>query len=76
MPIAVMEKRPSPALATLQNKPDAPAASLGLTLLFYGILTPVAMIMRVFGRDALNLKCRSNTYWVKPNRRIDLTQPF
>jgi len=38
-----------------------------LGIIFFGLLTPVAVISRLFGRDELRLR-RSNptTYWIKP----------
>jgi hypothetical protein len=37
-----------------------------LGLLYYGVLTPVGVVSRLFGRDALNRrKVRGTTYWVR-----------
>lgn len=34
--------------------------------IFFTIFTPVAIVMRIFGRDELNIKIKNkNTYWVK-----------
>ena len=40
---------------------------LALGLIFYLIITPIAIVMRVFGRDALNRKIDkdSDSYWIK-----------
>jgi hypothetical protein len=36
-----------------------------LGIIFFGILTPIAVIARIFGRDELRLRpLRVNTYWV------------
>ena len=38
-----------------------------LGIIFFGLLTPVAVISRLFGRDELKLrKSNSKTYWIKP----------
>jgi hypothetical protein len=38
---------------------------LALGVIFYGLITPVSVITRLFGRDELRLKCRSvRSYWV------------
>lgn len=38
-----------------------------LGIIFFGLLTPVALISRLFGRDELRLRRpKSETYWVKP----------
>jgi hypothetical protein len=36
-------------------------------LLFFGILTPVALVFRILGRDALRLKRdpKARTYWIE-----------
>ena len=40
-------------------------SNLLFTLLFYGLFTPFALVMRLIGRDALNLKLKGNatSYW-------------
>ncbi len=40
-----------------------------LGLVFYGIVTPVALLMRFFRRDALRLRFRQEmaTYWIERN---------
>jgi hypothetical protein len=37
-----------------------------LAVMFYGVFTPVALVFRLIGRDALTLKCGEGrtTYWV------------
>jgi hypothetical protein len=38
-----------------------------LGIIFFGLLTPIALISRLSGRDELKLRRpRSKTYWVKP----------
>jgi hypothetical protein len=40
-------------------------------IIFFGILTPVSILTRLFGRDELRLKCRAiKSYW------IDRTSPI
>jgi hypothetical protein len=40
---------------------------LVLGIIFYGVFTPVGVVMRLFGRDAMcrTFEARSPTYWVK-----------
>ncbi len=35
-----------------------------LALIYFGILTPIGLVMRLAGRDALGLRRRGETYWV------------
>lgn len=36
--------------------------------IFFGIFTPIAILMRLFGRDELNLKLKKRkTHWIKRN---------
>ena len=35
-----------------------------LGLIFFGLITPISLITRLFGRDELNLKLKKNTYWL------------
>lgn len=38
-----------------------------LGIIFFGLLTPIAFISRLFGRDELRLqRTDSKTYWIKP----------
>jgi len=38
-----------------------------LGIIFFGLLTPIALIARLFGRDELKLRrSDSKTYWIKP----------
>ena len=37
-----------------------------LSLIFYLIITPISFILRIFGKDVLNLKYKkSSSYWLK-----------
>ena len=38
-----------------------------LTLIYFALITPIAVIMRVLGNDPLNMKTdkKLSTYWVK-----------
>jgi len=39
-----------------------------LGILFYGLITPIALIVRAFGRDEMKLKPRQvESYWVERN---------
>ena len=33
--------------------------------MFLLVVTPVGLVMRAFGRDALRLRSRANTYWIR-----------
>lgn len=38
-----------------------------LGIIFFGLLTPIALISRLFGRDELKLRrTNSKTYWIEP----------
>lgn len=40
------------------------ASPIVLGVIFFGLLTPVGLITRLFGRDELHLRCRPvNSYW-------------
>jgi len=39
-----------------------------MAIIFYGIFTPLAIFMHLFGRDELNLKLKKkNSYWIDRN---------
>jgi len=43
-----------------------------LGLIFFGLFTPIAMFMRVYGRDELRLKVlRKESHWISRNRQTD-----
>lgn len=44
----------------------AGAGGVLLVLLFYGVVTPAAVVMKLFGKDALRLKpdAAARSYWV------------
>ena len=46
-----------------------------LGLIFYGILTPMALVMKLAGRDELKLK-HSHTLWIDRKHRKISTQSF
>jgi len=41
-----------------------------LTVLFYGVVTPIGLLMRVTGKDILNMKIDKNTpsYWIRRDK--------
>ncbi len=46
-------------------------APLVMALIYFSILTPISLIMRIFGKDFLNLKSsRENSYWIKREKNI------
>ena len=48
------------------------ASSVLLALIFFGLFTPVAFFMKLFGRDALRLKViKKSSYWVLRNAPIN-----
>lgn len=49
-----------------------------LTAIFYGILTPIALVFKVFGRDALNCKIepKSASYWISREGKSPVSQRF
>jgi hypothetical protein len=42
-------------------------SEIALVIVFFGVITPYALVMRLFGRDALLLRKRSarQSYWVR-----------
>ena len=64
-------------LALLISKVTTP---LFLAVVFFGVFTPVALIMKIFGKDAMHRKIDNtiNTYRVasKGSTREDLEKPF
>ena len=46
-------------------------APIIMGLIFFLILTPISLIVRIFGKDLLKLKRSSdNTYWIKREKNI------
>ena len=46
-------------------------APLVMALIYFSILTPISLIMRIFGKDFLNLKSsKENSYWIKRKKNI------
>lgn len=40
-----------------------------MSIIFFGVITPIGFLMRIFGKDSLNLKMtKSETYWVKKEK--------
>ena len=39
-------------------------------VIYFGVITPIGLIMKIFGKDVLNLKLDKNktTYWLKKNK--------
>lgn len=50
---------------------------IAMGIIFFGILTPVAIVTRLFGRDELRLKRRTNSsYWLDRIAPIEAAQSF
>jgi len=51
-----------------------------LGIIFFGLITPLALLLKIFGRDELRLKeIKSQSSWierVKTNREVDFKQQF
>ena len=47
-------------------------APIVMALVYFAILTPVSLIVRVFGKDLLNLKFlkEKDTYWIKRKKTL------
>ena len=46
-------------------------APLVMALVYFIILTPISLLLRVFGKDLLNLKySKENSYWIKRDKNI------
>ena len=43
------------------------ATAIAMALLFYGLVTPVALLLRAFGRDPLRLRFDpgADSYWIR-----------
>jgi hypothetical protein len=46
-----------------------------LVLIFYGVVTPVSLLFRLAGRDALRLKKGGDSYWAEHPRLDDRENP-
>ena len=43
-------------------------SSIVMGVIFFGVVTPISFIMRVFGKDLLNLKYNNKpSYWIEKN---------
>lgn len=49
-----------------------------MLVFFFVVITPIALLMRLFGRDVLKLKFsrKKNTYWVKKKRKRVLPEQY
>ena len=49
-----------------------------LAVLFYGVITPISVITRLFGRDPLRLKAKANvkTFWIARQTGESLSDSF
>ena len=46
-------------------------APIIMALIFFIVLTPISLVVRIFGKDLLNLRMSSdNTYWIKRKKNI------
>ncbi|MEC7136952.1 MAG: SxtJ family membrane protein [Pseudomonadota bacterium] len=46
-------------------------APLVMALVYFIILTPISLLLRIFGKDLLNLKySKGNSYWIKRDKNI------
>ena len=46
-------------------------APIVMALIYFFILTPISLIIRIFGKDFLNLKfSKENSYWAKREKNI------
>lgn len=50
-------------------------APIVISLVFFVIVTPMALLMRLIGKDPLNRRWDRNspTYWIKRNEQVDAT---
>ena len=49
-----------------------------LSLLFYVIITPIGLVLRIFGKDFLELKKQTvqGSYWNKRNSNVEQNQNY
>ena len=46
-------------------------APIVMAIIYFVILTPVGLCVRLFGKDLLNIKfSKKNSYWIKREKRI------
>ena len=46
-------------------------APIVMAIIYFFILTPISLILRIFGKDLLNLKfSKENSYWTKREKNI------
>jgi hypothetical protein len=52
-------------------------SSVVLGVIFFGILTPIAIITRLFGRDELRLgSCATGSYWIRRDASDSMAESF
>ena len=47
-----------------------------MTLLFFGVFTPMAILLRLCGKDLLGLRTKSESYWINRSSAGPLTNQF
>ena len=47
-----------------------------MAVLFFGVFTPMAVLLRVFGKDLLGLRTKSQSYWINRTSSGPLTNQF
>ena len=46
-------------------------APIVMAIIYFIIVTPIGLFMRLIGKDLLNIKfSKSNTYWIKREKRV------
>ena len=47
--------------------PHRVVTPMAMAVLFFGLVTPIAVLLRIFGRDPLRLKRdpKATTYWIE-----------
>ena len=48
-------------------------APIIMALVYFTVLTPISLIVRIFGKDLLGLKFlkKKDTYWIKRNKKLN-----
>ena len=47
-----------------------------MTVLFFGVFTPMAILLRLFGKDPLRLRTKSESYWINRTSVGPMTNQF
>jgi hypothetical protein len=65
-------RRPKRFWRSLASRLSLIGSPMALGVLFFGIITPAGLLLRLFGRDPLRLKpsARSPTYWIERSKRV------